>query len=188
METKKSAEKASRIIDLEEGRLVRALKKGYRNWTSRFGEAFGMETQLSHISLKTLSYLAQSRNDGTFYIYDLIMNLRELGSGFEFNELGPEDKMAVIDCHLFVLDRIRFECMKRLGWLETYPGEAFTLVALITKFDKLGPALQAKLPILSKDYPGYEQYSVMNTFDKEAFIRKLIPQAIKEIDAYSTTL
>ena len=58
------------IIDLEEGRLLMAVKKGYRNWTSRFGEEFGMETQLSQISFKTLSYLAQSSNDGTFYIYD----------------------------------------------------------------------------------------------------------------------
>ena len=180
--------KAPLIIDLEEGRLLMAVKKGYRNWTSRFGEEFGMETQLSQISFKTLSYLAQSSNDGTFYIYDLIMNLRELGSGFEFNELGPDEKIAVIDRHLLVLDRVRFECMKRLGWLETYPGEESTLVELITRFDKLAPALQAKFPLLSKDYPGYEQYCAMNTFDKEAFVRKLIPKALKEIEAYSTTL
>ena len=118
----------------------------------------------------------------------MIMNLRELGSGFEFNELGPDEKVAVIDRHLLVLDRVRFECMKRLGWLETYPGEESTLVELITRFDKLAPALQAKFPLLSKDYPGYEQYCAMNTLDKEAFVRKLIPKALKEIEAYSTTL
>ncbi len=181
-------QKVSRVIDLEDGRLLIAVKKGYRNWVSRFGEEFGMETKLSHISFKTLSYLAQSNNDGTFYIYDLIMNLLELGSGFEFNELHPKEKMAVIDQHLFLLDRIRFECMKRLGWLETYPGKEFTPVELITQFDKLAPGLQAKLPLLSKDYPDYRRYCVMNTFDKEAFVRKLIPKALKEIEAYSTTL
>jgi hypothetical protein len=188
METKNRFDKGPRIIDLEEGRLRRALKKGYRNWSSRFGEEFGMETRFSHISFKTLSYLAQSSNDATFYIYDLIMHLRELGSGFEFNELGPEEKMVVMECHILVLDRIRFECMKRLGWLETYPGEEFTLVEIITQFDKLAPVLQSRLPRLSKDYPGYDRYSAMNTFDKEAFVRKLIPKALKEIEAYSTTL
>ena len=188
MEINKRGEKAPRIIDLEESRLVRALKKGFRNWTSRFGEEFGMETRLCHISFKTLSYLAQSNNDGTFYIYDLIMRLREVGSGFEFNALGPDQKMAVIDRHLLLLDRIRFECMKRLGWLETYPGGEYTLVELITQFDKLAPVLQAKLPVLSRDYPGYDRYCAMNTLDKEAFIRKLIPKALKELEAYSTTL
>ncbi|MCP4667119.1 MAG: hypothetical protein GY849_12215 [Deltaproteobacteria bacterium] len=188
METNKTHEKTPRVIDLEEGRLLRAVKKGYRNWASRFGEEFGMETRLSHISFKTLSFLSQSGHDGTFYLYDLIMNLRGLGSGFEFNALGPDEKMAVIDRHLLLLDRVRFECMKRLGWLETYPGEECTLVELITKFDKLAPALQAELPLLSKDHPGYEGYCAMNSFDKDAFVRKLIPQALKEIDAYSNTL
>jgi hypothetical protein len=188
MDTNKGDGNVPRVIDLEEGRLLRALKKGFRNWTSRFGEEFGMETRPSQISFKTLSYLAQSSNDGTFYMYDLIMHLQELGSGFEFNELGPDQKMAVIDRHLLLLDRIRFECMKRLGWLESYPGEECTLVELITQFDKLAPVLQAKLPLLSRDYPGYERYCAMNTLDKEAFVRKLIPKALKEVEAYSTTL
>jgi hypothetical protein len=116
------------------------------------------------------------------------MNLDELGSGFEFNELPPKKKIAVIDRHLFLLDRIRFECMKRLGWLVTYPGEELTLVELVTQFDKLAPGMEAEIPALSPEYPGYKRYSAMNTFDKDAFVRKLVPKALKEIEAYSTTL
>jgi len=121
-----------RVIDLQEGRLLLAVKRGYRNWTSQFREDFGLDTRLCHISFKTLTHLAQGRDKGAFYLYDLIMSLKDLGSGFEFNELDPKNKMAVIDLHLFLLDRIRFEYMKRLGWLANYPGEEFTLVELIT--------------------------------------------------------
>jgi len=115
------------------------------------------------------------------------MNLKGLGSGFEFEELSPQKKMSVIDQYLFLLDRIRFECMKRMKWLESYPGENFTLVELIVNFDKLAPRLQAEIPELNADYPGYKEYSKMNTFDKEVFVRKLIPQVLEEIQG-STTL
>ncbi len=178
----------SRVIDLKENRLIMAAKRGYRNWESHFKEEFGLNTQFSQISFKTLSCLAQGKDKGTFYLYDLIMRLKNLGSGFEFNELSPKKKMAVIDQYLFLLDQIRFECMKRLEWLESYPGEEFTLVQLITQFDKLAPRLQATIPILSQGYPGYKRYSSMNTFDKEVFVRKLIPKVLEEVQGYSTTL
>jgi hypothetical protein len=177
-----------RVIDLKEGRLLLAVKRGYRNWTSRFREPFGPDTRLSHISFETLAYLAQAKDKGAFYLYDLIMRLKDLGSGFEFNELDPKNKMAVIDLHLFLLDRIRFECMKKLGWLDSYPGEEFTLVELITQFNRIAPSLQAKIPLLSKDHPDYKEFSSINTFDKEGFIRRLIPRLMKEIEGYSDTL
>ena len=178
----------SRVIDLEESRLLVTARRGYRNWSGFFKEEFGVATRLSQISSKTLSFLAQGREKGTFYIYDLIMSLKGLGSGFEFAELSPKKKMVVIDLYLFLLDRIRFECMKRLGWLNRYPGEQFALVELIVNFDKLAPNLQAEIPELRPDYPDYKEYSKMNTFDKEVFIRKLIPLAIDEIQDHSTTL
>ena len=178
----------SQVIDLEEGRLLRATRRGYRNWISRFKENFGIETKLSQISLGTLSYIAQGEEKGTFYLYDLILNIRGMGSGFDFDGLGPKEKMEVIDQYIFLLDRIRFECMKRLGWLESYPGEDFTLVELITRFNILSPGLQARVPRLSRSFPGYEMYSALNTFDRETFIRKLIPKVIREMKNYSTTL
>jgi len=171
----------SRIINLEEGRLLIAVKRGYRNWTSRFKETFGLTTRISQLSFETLSCLAGGKDKGSFYIYDLIMSLKDFGSGFEFNELSPKKKMEVIDQYLFILDRLRFECMKRLNWLESYPGEECTLVELITQFEKLAPSLQAEIPILSVDYPDHKKYLEMNIFDREAFVRKLIPKALKQI-------
>ena len=178
----------SEVIPLEEARLFLAAKKGFRNWTSRFKEAFGMDTRVSMLSISTLSYLAQGHDRGAFYLYDLIMNLRNLGSGLEFNELNPKDKLAVIDQYLFLLDRIRFDCMKRLGWIDSYPGEDFPLVELIIDFHRLAPGFQAKVPALSKSHPEIEAFERMNTLDREAFIRKMIPKALKEIRNYSTTL
>jgi hypothetical protein len=178
----------SGVIDLKEERLLMAVRRGYRNWSHRFQEEFGLKTRLSDISINTLSSLAQAKEKEIFYIYDLIMNLHGLGSGFEFDGLSPKEKMRLVDQYLFLLDQIRFECMKRLGWLTGYPGEEFTLVELVMDFDRLAPGLQAKIPLLSPNHPEYDKYCLSNTFDKEAFIRKLIPAALKKIRDYSTTL
>lgn len=100
------------IVDLGEARLSIKVKKGFKNWTSQFQEEFNLSTSLKTISMETLTFLAKGREDSPFYLYDLIMNLMDLGSGFRFNELKPTDKMAVLDRHLFLLDRIRFEYMR----------------------------------------------------------------------------
>jgi len=169
------------VIDLKEGKLLLAVRRGFRNWTSRFNEDFGPDTRLRDLSFKTLSCLAQGRDEGPFYLYDLIMNLKNLGSGFQFHELDPKEKMGVMDLHLFLLDRIRFECMRRLGWLEAYPGEEFSLVELIVNFDRLAPGLQAKIPLLHPDHPDYPAFCGANAFDREGVVRKLIPSLMKEI-------
>ncbi|MBW2609364.1 MAG: hypothetical protein JRC68_03345 [Deltaproteobacteria bacterium] len=176
------------VIDLKKAQLEMRVRRGYRNWTSKFGEDFTSSTRLPHISNNTLAFLSCGREKGSFYLYDLIMNLQGLGSGFEFNELDTKDKMSVIDRYLFLLDRIRFEYIKRLGWLESYPGEEFTLVELIIQFDQLAPGLQAKPPSLSKDHPDYSKFRSMNSFERKELIRKLIPEALKEIQDHSTTL
>ena len=110
------------------------------------------------------------------------MNLEGLGSGFGFNELEPDKKLVVLDRHLLLLDRSRYEYMKRLGWIISYPGEEYTLVELILNFNNLAPDIQAKPPVLSSDHPAYEDYSGLDLNEKEQVIRKLIPEALKLID------
>lgn len=169
------------VVDLKKAQLALAVKKAYRNWVSKLGESFGSKTQLSHLSLRSLVFLAQGKERSPFYLYDLIMNLLNLGSGFEFNELHSKQKMAVVDRYLFILDRIRFEYMKRLGWLESYPGEEFTLVDFVIRFEELAPRLQTKTPTLSRNHPEYEKFSKMGAFEREELIRKQIPKALKQM-------
>ena len=176
------------VIELEKAKLDMAVRRGYRNWKSQFQEEFGPTTRLADISRKTLCMLAHGKDKSTFYLFDLVMNLRNLGSGFEFSELDPKEKMGVMDQYLFLLDRVRFEFMKRLGWLEAYPGEDFTLVEMVLRFEHIAPRLQAMVPLLSRSHSEYEDYRKMSAFEKEEMVRKLIPKALKEIENQSDTL
>jgi hypothetical protein len=176
------------VVEIQKARLAMAARKGYRNWKTQFREDFGLDTRLSDLSTKTLVSLAHGKDRSTFYLLDLIMNLENRGSGFEFSEIDPKEKIAVLDRYLFLLDRIRFEYMKRLGWLENYPGEEYTLVDLILRFEGLAPRLQANIPTLSRDHSAFEEFRSMNMFEREELIRKLIPKALKHMEDHSTTL
>ena len=176
------------VIDFEKSRLLLTARRGFRNWNSRFHEHFDLETRLGDVSLGVLSFLAQGKDQGTFYLYDLIMSLKNFGSGFEFNEMDPTKKMFIIDHYLFLLDRIRFECMKRVNWLESYPGQHLPLVDLVLKFEKLGLSLQTKTPKLSREHPAYAEFSALIPYDRESFIRKMIPALMEEIKSYADSL
>ena len=127
----------SGVVDLGTARLEKKVKKAYRNWTAQFGDNFDSTTGFGDIQDSVLAVLAAGTGNSSFYFYDLIMNLEGMGSGFSFNELEPDKKLVVLDRHLLLLDRSRFEYMKRLGWITSYPGEEITLVELILNFNNL---------------------------------------------------
>jgi hypothetical protein len=54
-------------------------------------------------------------------------------------------------------------------------------VDFVVRFEELAPGLQTKTPLLSQNHPDYEKFSSMGAFEKEEFIRKLIPKALKEM-------
>jgi hypothetical protein len=171
----------SGAIDLEKARKEMSVRKAFRNWRSRFEEEFGPETSLSDVSTRSLLLLVEGKQDSTFYLLDLIMNLRSLGSGFEFHGLPPEDKMEMMDVYLFLLDRIRFEWMKRLGWVESYPGEECALAELARGEEGVIEELKRQSPALSRQHPRYNEFQALGAPQKEEFIRRLIPEALKEI-------
>ena len=177
-----------KVIPIEDARFYLRVKKGFKNWKNKFKEDFGPETRLEDVSMSALAFLAKGKGESVFYIYDLIMNVRELGSAMDFSRLDPNKKMLVIDQYLFLLDQIRFECMKRLNWLESYASEKYPLAILIRDFEKVISFVQARPPILSAQFPEYKKYESLNDFDKETFIRRLIPKALQKISSYSSTL
>lgn len=169
----------SRVVDFDKVRTEAGAQRGYRNWKSRFQESFEADTRAADLSDSTLAFLAQGSEESAFYLYDLIMNVLHLGSGFEIRELRAADRMAVMDRYLFVLDRLRFEIMKRLGWLEGYPGEEVSLVDMIVQYEDIAPGLQARVPTLCRTHPGYATFESVSAIEKESFIRKLIPEALE---------
>lgn len=172
----------SQVVQISEVRLKRLVKKAFKNWFFAFKETCDETTRLNNLSYETIKKLAVCRDDMSFYIYDLIMNLLGLGSGMKVYELYGPIRLKILDIYLFILDRIRFEGMKRLGWIDSYPGEDIPIVELVLRYEELRSEMERIAPTLSKDHQAYEQYSSASEYDREGIVRRLIPQMIKDFE------
>ena len=111
--------------------------------------------------------------------YELIMGVLGLGGGLKFYYLNKKEQVMIMDIHLFLADQIRFEMMRRLGWLNSFPCDNFTLLKMVEDFDKVKNQTKDRHPELAKSHPDYDAYNKLTRMDKNVFIRKMFREALE---------
>lgn len=172
-------EKVAEVLDLQKQRRRLAAKRGFKSWKRRFPDSFDDATTLKDLEEKTLKALIQGGEGSSMPLYDLVLGVLNLGAGARFYSLEGPDKMMVMDVTLFLLDQLRFEAMRRLGWVEDYPARCMPMLDLIEQFVPLYSQTRHQSPPLSPSHPRYDEYRQTFEGDRSAFIRKLIPEAIQ---------
>ncbi len=167
------------IVHLKTYRLQQIDKKGFGPWRKRFGEPFRRDTRLEDISDSTLFRLAQPGENQALPYYEIIMGTLDWGNPVKFYYLDDAERMRVIDIHMFLADQIRFEMMKRLGWIEKFITEQVALIDYILSFDHLRAVCMNHPPLLSPAHPQFSEYSALMDTDKQIFIRRLLPRALE---------
>jgi hypothetical protein len=168
------------VIDLERFRAKVAADQGFRTWLSRFQEQFGPETRLRDLSPQTLLYLATPGEENLYVFFDLVMGARRLGGSarFRLDDLDGEAKLKIMDTAFALVDRVRFEVMRRLGWVESVPGPDTPLIQLVQEAWRRESGFAREVPQLSPQHRDYESYLKLNPMDRAVFIRRLIPKAV----------
>ncbi|SPF51686.1 conserved hypothetical protein [Syntrophobacter sp. SbD1] len=167
------------LLYINEGRRRIAAKKVLTPWLRRFGIAFDENTSIRKLDHRVIKYLVVGGEDSSAALYELIMGIKGLGQAPSFPFLDSESKMEVTDITLFLLDLVRFEAMYRLGWLDDYPFLEVSLVDLVQSFQDKFSVAGNNAPALSAAHPLYEKYAAEFEGDRNSFVRKLIPEAIK---------
>jgi len=108
----------------------------------------------------------------------VIMGFLGLGPGIKFNYLPAADKLQVLDVYLFIGDQIRWECMRRLGWVEGFAGEKHPLLDLILNSGRIKREFLPRYPGLTRRHPDYDEYMKRRQFEGEAVVRRLIPESL----------
>lgn len=170
------------VIDLEGFRRKLAADQAFRTWLARFKEQFGPETRLQDLSPHTLLYLASPGEDNLYVYFDLIMGAQGLGGSvrFRLDDLDYTVKLKIMDTAFALVDRVRFEVMRRLGWVDTVPGMETPLIELLQQAWRKGSAFARELPQLSSQHPEYEGYLKLHPMDQAVFLRRLIPRAVSQ--------
>jgi len=169
------------LIDLRQGRRQVAARRGFSTWNQRFGQAFNERTSPGDLPDTVLLQLIQ-RDQAGGAIDRLVLGI--LGSDRQSlsHEVDPAARMAVLDITLFVLDQLRFEAMRRLGWVVEPPLTATPLLGMVEDFQSRYAAVRHRTPALAADHPGYRDYLQTFEADRGAFIRRLTPQAMEAFE------
>lgn len=168
------------VIDLERFRRKLAADQGFRTWLARFKEQFGPDTRLPDLSPQTLLFLATPGEDHLYVYFDLVMGARRLGGSarFRLDDLDNATKLKIMDVAFALVDRVRFEVMRRLGWVEATPGADAPIIALVEQAWIREEAFTREIPRLSPRHPEYAAYLRLPPLDQAVFIRRLIPRAV----------
>jgi hypothetical protein len=168
------------VIDLERFRSKIAADQGFRTWLARFQEQFGPDTRLQDLSPSTLLYLATPGEENLYVFFDLIMGAQGLGGSvrFRLDDLDNDIKMKIMDTAFALVDQVRFEVMRRLGWVAALPETNVPIIKLVRQAWRLGSRFGQEAPVLAPDHPDYPAYARLNPMDRMVFLRRLIPRAV----------
>ncbi len=167
------------IVHLQSYQTKVAEKKGFAPWRKRFGEVFSRTTTLSELSDSTLYFLACPGEENAVAFYELIMGVLGIGEAIKFYYLEQAEKMIVMDIHLFLLDQVRFEIMRRLGWVRSFPCEKQSILDMVRSFEKIKARVEPKPPELAQAHPDFAAYKKASIMDKKVLIRRMFPKAVE---------
>ena len=168
------------VIKLDSFKRKQAAIRGFRSWSKRFGERLDEQTKMSDLSDESLLFLISPGDQNIFSLYELVMGVKNLGTASDFFNLDKPGKMEVIDISIYLLDQLRFECMRRLNWLERSFEQASPIVDLVDQYPLTNQGGPSSIPPLNKSHSKYQTYKKLTDLEKETFIRKQIPHAIEE--------
>jgi hypothetical protein len=172
----------TKVVDLHHYRTRMVEQRAFGPWRQRFGESYDAHSHLSDLSDKTLYFLAQPGEDSSLAYYEMIMGVLDFGPATKFNYLASEQQMQVVDIHLFLADQMRFEMMRRLGWLETLPCQDFSIISMVQTYEQMHNRFKDHPPGLSPSHPGHAAYQKLAAREKEVFIRQMLRQALEEFE------
>jgi hypothetical protein len=170
------------VLDLDRFRRKLAADKGFRTWLQRFQDQFGPDTRLVDLAPETLLYLATPGEENLYVLFDLVMGAMSLGGALRFrlDDLETPTKMRIMDAAFTIMDRVRFEVMRRLGWVEGVPGEETPLISIVQQAWQQESGFARQAPRLVPSHPDYGAYQKLGAIDQGTAVRRLIPRAVAQ--------
>jgi hypothetical protein len=177
------------IISLESLKNHKAAKRGFREWQRRFKALpiLDEHSLWSDLPDELILFLADDDEGGREIIHDLLMGALGLGNGFEFESLPSEKLVPLLDVYFILIDQVRFECMRRLGWVHDIPLGQTPIIRLIREYNNNIPLVLSTPPRLALNHPAFPEYSLLEEMDQQSFIRRMIPEAVKQFQTQVKT-
>lgn len=165
------------VVDISSARRNKVAGPAFGNWEKRLGFTPKPDDAMAAIPDEILIELAELGSEGVLALYDVVLGVRGWGGGEAFNYLEPDRKMEALDAYLFMADQVRFEVMRRLGWLDGGVHQDMPIADLALNHKHV-QAQTAGGPKLLRGYPRYDEMNKRLEIEPEAAIRSIIPEAL----------
>lgn len=166
------------LVNLLEARRSKACHRAFGRWEKRLGLTPAYQTRLCDLPDPVLSRLAELNHGATLALYDVVLGVRGWGPGEGFAYLAAHDKLEALDSFLFLADQVRFELMRRLGWIEGLPAEVFPILDLASRSREIQNTFHPQVPVLRPKYHRYQEVEPRLAYEPAAVVRSLIPEAL----------
>jgi len=97
---------------------------------------------------------------------------------FRLDDLDNDLKMKIMDTAFALVDRVRFEVMRRLQWVATPTEAELPIIEMVRQAWRLGAEFNQTPPVLAPEHPDYPAFARLNAMDRMVFLRRLIPRAV----------
>lgn len=166
------------IVQLSEYRQRDRVRIGFKLWRRTFGQSFDHETRLNDLSPKILCRLADPSESSAVFFYSLILGSLGYEERMTFDALDNAAQVQVVDIHLFLADQVRFEMMRRMGWLARFSATQYRLFDMVVQFEHIRALCRQDPPRLAPSHPGHAEYIQLIPQDQQVFIRRLLPSCL----------
>lgn len=166
------------LVDLEERRGAKAAQQSFGRWERRVGFAPSPDTRISDLPDTVLSRLAELDREATLALYDVVLGVRGWGPGERFTYLESQPKVEALDAFLFLADQVRFDLMRRLGWIQGVAAESFSILDMAARPKDIQASFYPQVPELTRAYHRYEDLERRLALEPAAVVRSLIPEAL----------
>ena len=169
------------LVSLASQKARRAAKRGFREWRRLFSSVaeFDEHTRWADLPDGALLFFVEESRESQHSFYDLLMSSHRLGSGYDF-ETQPFDRLTrLLNAYFFITDQARFECMRRLGWLDTIPRADHSIIDVVMDATTLEYASLMETPAPTPLHPAYAEDLESRGIDRAALVRKYTIEAIQ---------
>ena len=169
----------AQIIHIATYREQGALQAGFKQWRRCFKEDFSITTRFSDLTAIILCRLSDPTEPCEVLYYPLILGFLGHDPNQSFERLDNRIQIQMVDIHLFLADQVRFEMMRRLGWLACFVTGQHPIFDMVRRFDQIREVFQQEPPLLTETHSGYAEYKSLVPRDQQVFIRRLFPTALE---------
>jgi len=170
------------IISLESHKNRKAAARGFREWRRIFRSIteFDEHTRWADLPDEVVLFFCEEGPESKHAFYDLLMSAHHLGNGHDFETQAYERLSTLMNAYFFITDQARFECMRRLGWLERVPRADKPIIEVVMDSGTYDYMALLETPEPTPVHPAYEEDRQSRGIDRSALVRKHTPEAVRQ--------